>query len=272
MLFKLKVGQKRAEISRIELLVNKIEGYASITSDSGGCVSHRICHKPRQDAPKFMSISLNTLFRTHRVIVRIDDVGDSRPNDLYTISELEQVQVPYLIAAIPDRMTPSVATFLSAACNAVVFQHGSSHTNRARDERKNEFPDQLDKEFIRGELLRGKHILEQHLGREIDGYIPPWNRIEEKALRTLEELHFKYLSAGTLMPRATTSLVRLDSKVDVMAGYRPAICKTINDFESALRSAVSENEFVIVTIHPEIIDRQQIVSYLDIVNLVRRSL
>jgi peptidoglycan/xylan/chitin deacetylase (PgdA/CDA1 family) len=82
-----------------------------------------------------------------------------------------------------------------------VAQHGLAHVRRAATPagKPSEFhslPETEQRELIE----RGRAQLESVFGRSAAGFVPPWNAYDRGTLRALEDLGFRYVSAGKEVP------------------------------------------------------------------------
>lgn len=200
-----------------------------------------------------------------KLIVRVDDIGEFRQNDLFAIERLESIGLRYILGVIPRRLDRRVSAVLKTLKRACIYQHGLNHVNRDIGPHKNEFPDTITTEIINEEIARGRKILQQEICKDIDGYIPPWNTISDKTLRVLERQAFKYISVKTRNQPVVTSLTPFHSTLDVMEQYRPPRCQSLAYIDRALLASVSRGERTIVTLHPEVIDPNTL---SDILNLI----
>ena len=57
-------------------------------------------------------------------------------------------------------------------------------------------------------IATGRSILEDAFQHPITGFVPPWNNYDAATMDALEELDFKYLSAGYRLPPKTSSNLR----------------------------------------------------------------
>lgn len=109
---------------------------------------------------------------------------------------------PIALAVIPKLMEESLPSTLNEVANISIIQHGFSHVNHApMDEKKAEFRDHRTSDLMEQELQAGFSILKQTFAHKFEPmFVPPWNRIGDKAKKILDTIGLEYLS--TFTPRS----------------------------------------------------------------------
>jgi peptidoglycan/xylan/chitin deacetylase (PgdA/CDA1 family) len=187
-----------------------------------------------------------------RLIFRFDDIGPANRSAFQFIELMEALGRPYLLGVIPDALGWWMKRRLRQARYAGVFQHGTSHRNRGSADAPDEFPSALGGNGIAAELRRGRRCLENALGIEVTGYVPPWNRISEVALRVLEDEGYRFLSADSIHE---TPLRQMPVHIDVYSQYRPVVVRAEADIERDITQNLERTELVGVVLHPMSVPR-----------------
>ena len=126
---------------------------------------------------------------------RDDDAEAASPALTRLLSLQAKTAVPLAIAAVPQRLDPSLADALGACTGITVLQHGYSHDNFAGDgDRKIELGDSRPAEYVVADLAMGMQILSAMPGW-LPVMVPPWNRIASYLVPMLPELGYRGLSA-----------------------------------------------------------------------------
>ncbi len=104
--------------------------------------------------------------------------------------------IPVVIAAIPNKVDPSLKSSFDQGYNINVVQHGWSHENHAQPpEKKCEICDHRNPAVVSEELNRGLEILKDRFGPIfLPVLVPPWNRIGAKMKSHLQNWKFTGLS------------------------------------------------------------------------------
>jgi peptidoglycan/xylan/chitin deacetylase (PgdA/CDA1 family) len=178
------------------------------------------------------------------------------------IDWMETTECPYLLAVIPNALSWWMKRRLRTCKYAVVFQHGVTHRNRSHHEYSDEFPSELGRERISSELRRGRQALEKSLGIKINGYVPPWNQISEDALRVLEDMEYKILSANTIR---STSLRQIPVHVDVYSQYRPVTVRSNIEIHHDIEEELHRSELVGVVLHPMSVPRKKMAQFQELI-------
>ncbi|MDQ0469363.1 polysaccharide deacetylase family protein [Labrys wisconsinensis] len=168
---------------------------------------------------------------------RIDDIYRCYDELMGVLDQFVERGMHCLLAVIPGKLTPEMASYIRRNGNFSVFQHGVLHANRGTPARRDEFPADIARETMTAELQGGKLRLEDMLGSRVEGYVPPWNFTSGPALQVLEGLGFRYLSAGNAV--LPTALRTLPARVDTLASYRPVRVAPVEHVEKHLRKEVA---------------------------------
>ncbi|HHT9119725.1 MAG TPA: hypothetical protein ACFYD3_04155 [Candidatus Hypogeohydataceae bacterium YC41] len=141
---------------------------------------------------------------------RLDDVGK---NDfsLEFMLHCEELRIPLLAAVIPARLSAGVARFLRDSQYVTVLQHGFSHAEWV-DGRNDEFPATRSKANVHHAIKCGRSLLEDSIGKQINGYVPPWNKTAQQTISVLEELGFSTISGDS----ETWALLKLQTTMHVI--------------------------------------------------------
>jgi hypothetical protein len=205
-----------------------------------------------------MSESCHTTFSSSnlgKLFYRIDDVGNACAAEIEFIEHLESLSAPYILAVIPKQLTPEMTRIIGTLSYCTVFQHGYLHKNHLINDYylangyMDEFPSERNLGEIQSELMAGKAILENALGRVITGYTPPWNRCSDRAVAILEDLGFSALSAHT-RKRYSTSMSILSVSVDPISHYNPLTFRPTIDLQQLIEKSQTERALTGVVYHP----------------------
>jgi peptidoglycan/xylan/chitin deacetylase (PgdA/CDA1 family) len=146
------------------------------------------------------------------VCFRFDDpsaISDHRLES-QILGIFEEIHIPLTVAAIPFSRTPSgemtalssvnAPHLLEAAASPLICmaQHGHSHIHRGRTTAgaHSEFAGLADADQL-SLIKEGMEHLSSVFGREIRGFVPPWNTYDHATARAADELGFLFLSAGS---------------------------------------------------------------------------
>ncbi|MCJ2143016.1 polysaccharide deacetylase family protein [Methylobacterium sp. E-066] len=147
---------------------------------------------------------------------RDDDAVAASPALDRLIDLAEAHAIPLLLAAIPDRIEPSLGQRLAAAKNTVsVAVHGLAHHNHAPPcEKPAEFGAHRPLDTLVAEAAAGLRIARERLPEAmlLPVFVPPWNRLAPDLAAALPGLGYRGLSAvpGPAIP----GLDRLDATLD----------------------------------------------------------
>ncbi len=197
------------------------------------------------------------------IFFRLDDIGPSDRTSFRFIEHLESLERPYVLAVIPDALAWRMKRFLRRTRHAALYQHGVTHRSHARVEPLDEFPSECGTQHIETAIRRGKQSLEKALGREISGYVPPWNRLSEPALRVLEQENFRVLSADSILP---TTLCQIPVSVDVYSAYRPVTVRSNAAINTEITDRLRTADLTGVMLHPRSVPRRQLPQLLELIS------
>lgn len=199
---------------------------------------------------------------TSQLFFRLDDIGRADRTTFQVIECLESLDHPYILAVIPDALGWRMKRFLRTKYNAVVFQHGVNHKNKAGPNLPDEFPSECGRNQIEAAIRRGRRSIQRALEREVFGYVPPWNRVSEVALRVLEDEGFRVLSADSI---STTTLYQLPVSVDVYSGYRPITVRSNLEIGADIARCLQTSPLAGVMLHPLSIPKSNVPQLLELI-------
>lgn len=137
------------------------------------------------------------------ILIRVDDFPQTKGEPQHTLAAFREFNrelvaltgVRYLLGVIPGRCTVDDVLFLRNETDCVIGLHGIHHDEAKLDVYQNEFPPYLSKLEIRNQLAEAKAGLESAVGRTINVYMPPRNRIDQRTASVLNGL-FSVYTAG----------------------------------------------------------------------------
>ncbi len=107
---------------------------------------------------------------------------------------LQRWDVSPALAVIPDTAGTELASMLDDRSKLDILQHGVAHTNRAEPgAKKQELVTGQDWDWSR-DLLGARQSLAKLFPDALPVLVPPWNRIDESIIRSLDSLGFLGLS------------------------------------------------------------------------------
>lgn len=128
----------------------------------------------------------------------------------------EAVGLPVHIAVIPDRLTPTLAPFMSVRPNMVPVVHGWRHVSHAPEGAKNaEFGH--PRATAKAEMQQGLARLSAAFGpRLCRMFVPPWNRIARDLMPDLAQSGYDSLSTfgARSAPFAAPELAVINTHID----------------------------------------------------------
>jgi peptidoglycan/xylan/chitin deacetylase (PgdA/CDA1 family) len=158
--------------------------------------------------------------RTATAWWRDDDAVTVTPA-LETLLRLEQdYKVPLALAVIPSDLQDDLVERLAETLDTRVLQHGWSHQNHMPEGRKKQELDDLrDLGAVVADLRQGFSVLTSRFGnRFIPVLVPPWNRVADDVVASLQSLGFCGIS--TFNPRKAANpyqgLRQVNTHVDVI--------------------------------------------------------
>ena len=201
---------------------------------------------------------------------RLDDIGPFDSQTVEFVETLEGIGNPYILAVIPDRLADEVAAMIRRLKHAWVFQHGTAHINNGSETSQDEFPTSLGRKRITAELNRGRETLQQRLGINVLGYVPPWNRMSEVVLDLLEQADFKVVSATSRI-RLETTLKQAHVHVNVFSQYRPVVVRCLSDVVSEIQAQLAlQREVIGIMYHPCCTPLEKVPQLIDVIKLTSK--
>ncbi|SCX99233.1 glycosyltransferase [Microvirga guangxiensis] len=127
---------------------------------------------------------------------RDDDAVADTPQLDRLLSLSRSAEASVALAAIPQRLEPSLASRLDNEHSAFALVHGWSHANHApTGEKKAEFGAHRSIEIMAGEAEQSLLVARERLGSKLlPVFVPPWNRIASGLVPHLHRLGFAALS------------------------------------------------------------------------------
>ncbi|MFM9860763.1 polysaccharide deacetylase family protein [Pseudoxanthobacter sp. M-2] len=163
--------------------------------------------------------------RTISLWWRDDDAALPEPALDRLIALSDRLQLPLVLAVIPEPAQPSLAERLARpdAVHVTVVQHGWRHANHEpTGARAAELGGARPVETVLGELTEGRSKLAALFGqRFLPVLTPPWNRVDAEVARRRGEVGLPGLSTFTSLERAGH---RLDPHLD------PIVWKTTRSY------------------------------------------
>ena len=147
---------------------------------------------------------------------RDDDATRTGPRLRKLTALSEQIELPVHLAIVPQRLEPSLVSFVKGHASVIPLVHGYQHENRAREgQKKAEFgqahPDNEER------ARQGLALLRDAFGdRLVPVFVPPWNRIAPETVQALAGLGYSGLSTYTARParEAAPGLVQINTHLD----------------------------------------------------------
>lgn len=156
-----------------------------------------------------------------RIFHRIDDIQKYSYEIKKILDFFEMNTKEFIVAAIPDDFSEEFGELFRGYKNCTVYQHGYGHSNHVSKGWCDEFPDTMDIQQKKVLLKEGKQHLEDVLGTEITGYVPPWNNTGDSTLEAIKELGIKIYSAQE--NNTKKYLINRDIGIDIVHRYVPEI-------------------------------------------------
>ncbi len=187
-----------------------------------------------------------------RLFVRDDDAIEVTPA-LQCLTELvERYNAPLLLAVIPKFATPALGEFVDIHPLITPAVHGWEHKNHARaGNKKCEFDDQRSFLKMQKDIEAARQRLLELFGARLSPlFVPPWNRIGEKAIQATADVGFKAISGFGWKDRSPVQKWK-NTHVDVVdwkAGRAgKSLLQLMTEIEVSL-SIARENDFAPVGI------------------------
>ena len=150
---------------------------------------------------------------------RVDDVGRRDRAVSTLLDALARLGVRRIAAVIPGQLSREWSGVLRDP-GLEVFQHGVHHVSRTGRGYPDEFPSWVPTARVRAELEWGCQRIEDRIGREVRGYVPPWNSTSKQTTDILEVTGFTHYSAHSRFPQQTR-LIPVHVSYDTVSSYLP---------------------------------------------------
>lgn len=157
--------------------------------------------------------------RVARLWWRDDDAREPTPELERLLALAARSDAPLALAVIPDAEPARLAPLLGKHPQVSVLQHGVHHRNRRRGPVAGEFPPEMSREEIAGEVRTGWARL-QDLPGAIAVFAPPWNDVHPALPGALRLCGHRGFSAWGEISAAARPF-RIDAHLDLMR-WRPA--------------------------------------------------
>jgi len=149
---------------------------------------------------------------------RDDDAQEVTPDLERLLVLSDSYAVPVHVSVIPEGLSPDLAPRLRDAEHAFVLQHGLRHKNHEpKGSPASEVGNLRDLALQRDDLRRGWEMLQNaQMPRLLDGFVPPWNRIDDATRRALPDWGYSFLSAyeGRGDDADIAGLTQIDAHLD----------------------------------------------------------
>lgn len=149
---------------------------------------------------------------------RDDDAATSTPALERLLALAARHGAPLALAVVPRALDPSLPARLATETDVSILVHGLAHRNHAPPGvKKAEFGDDRPLEVLASEAAEGLRLAQSVFGeRASPVFVPPWNRIGERAAAILREAGYHGLSAfsGPQSGAGAGSLIRIDTHCD----------------------------------------------------------
>ena len=156
----------------------------------------------------------------HNIFLRLDDVGRFEKSVIQFGEKLEELQIPWSAAVVPDWLNREAAYYLKKWEYCTVLQHGRNHINNVSKGYPDEFPDSIPYKQVLSDIKAGKDLLEDTLGEMIWVYVPPWNCASKNTFKVLMDLGFLAISGHRKFCRQEP-LSSIDVSIDTAPSYFP---------------------------------------------------
>lgn len=172
--------------------------------------------------------------RTVRIWLRDDDCVAVTPALERLASLCRRLDLPILLAVIPEPAEPDLAGWIAAHSTVTPCQHGFAHRNHAAPgERARELGGLRPAEAVLDELAQGRAMLQALFGDRLsDILVPPWNRIDADLVSRLPGLGYSALS--TFGPPEPDGMRHLNSDLDIVDWRNGRVGRPIDDLARKL--------------------------------------
>lgn len=143
------------------------------------------------------------------IMIRVDDFPNTKGEPQHTLAAFREFHrvlqtylgdKKYLLGVIPKRCSPEDILFLRNETDCRIGMHGIWHDETRLDLFQNEFEPYLTKNAVRAELEVHRVNLEQAVGRTVDVYMPPRNRIDRRTIDAAAKAGFFSYTTGPETP------------------------------------------------------------------------
>lgn len=137
--------------------------------------------------------------------VRVDDFPNTKGEPQHTLAAFRDFHRclseciggrRYLLGVIPKRCSVEDILFLRNETDCIIGMHGITHDEKMLDLYQNEFPPYLTDDDVGRMLLETANALDQGIGRPVQIYMPPRNRIDRRTIRLLHDCGFYAYTTG----------------------------------------------------------------------------
>lgn len=137
--------------------------------------------------------------------IRVDDFPNTKGEPQHTLAAFREFHralqtylgdMRYLLGVIPKRCSPEDLVFLRNETDCRIGMHGIWHDEQKLDLFQNEFEPYLTRNVVWSELETWRIHLEAAVGRPVDVYMPPRNRIDRRTIDVLGEAGFQWYTTG----------------------------------------------------------------------------
>lgn len=139
--------------------------------------------------------------------VRVDDFPNTKDNekDRHSLAAFREFDrclreciggKRYLLGVIPRRCSVEDVLFLRNETDCEIGMHGVEHDEAKLDIFQNEFAPYLGRQQVGRLLLETSDALQQAVGRRVEIYMPPRNRIDRRTIDLLPECGFYAYTTG----------------------------------------------------------------------------
>jgi predicted deacetylase len=141
--------------------------------------------------------------------IRVDDFPNTKGEPQHTLAAYRDFHralqtylgdKKYLLGVIPKRCSPEDLLFIRNETDCRVGMHGIDHDEQKLDLFQNEFEPFLTRKIIEDRLTTARTQLELALGRPVDVYMPPRNRIDRRTIDVLGKAGFFSYTTGPETP------------------------------------------------------------------------
>lgn len=187
--------------------------------------------------------------RTVQVWLRDDDCVAVTPALDRLAALCAGVDLPVLLAVIPEPAEPALAPWIGRHPSVVPCQHGFAHRDHAPPgERARELGGR-PADAVLDELGRGRGKLRDLFGDALsDVLVPPWNRIDEAVIPRLPGSGYAALSCFGPTP-AASPIPRLDSDLDIVDWRHGRVGRPLADLSGRIATVLDRQDRLGILTH-----------------------